>query len=53
MTASGGEKRRIVVGHTLYALGALAGLVNVPVGVAIIILVQFNYAVAPRWTKWS
>ena len=51
--ASRAVKRRIVVGQSLYALGALAGLVNVPLGVAIIILIQLNYAFAPRWTNWS
>ena len=37
----------------LYAVGAVAGLVSTPLGVAFIILVQINYAVAPRWTNWS
>ncbi len=46
-------KRRVVVAQTLYAIGALVGLLNVPLGVALIILIQFNYAVAPRWTNWS
>jgi uncharacterized membrane protein len=46
-------KRRIVVGQSLYAIGALAGLLNVPLGVAFIILVQLNFAIAPRWTNWG
>jgi uncharacterized membrane protein len=46
-------RRRIVVAQALYALGALAGLFNVSLGVALIILIQLNYAVAPRWTNWS
>jgi uncharacterized membrane protein len=41
-------KRRIVVAQTLYAIGALAGLVNVTLGIALILLVQLNYAIAPR-----
>ncbi len=51
--ASRAVKRRIVVGQSLYALGALAGLFSPPLGVALIILIQLNYAVAPRWTNWS
>ena len=46
-------KRRVIVAQSLYALGALVGLVNVTLGVATIILVQINYAAAPRWTNWS
>ena len=49
--ASRAVKRRIVVGQSLYALGALVGLLDVPLGVAFIILVQLNYAFAPRWTN--
>lgn len=41
-------KRRIVVAQALYACGALVGLVSVPAGVAVIIAVQLNYAIAPR-----
>jgi len=41
-------KRRIVIAQSLYAVGALAGLVSVPVGIAFIILIQLNYAAAPR-----
>jgi uncharacterized membrane protein len=41
-------RRRIVVAQSLYAIGALAGLVNVPLGIALILLIQLNYAVAPR-----
>ena len=50
--ASRAVKRRIVVGQSLYAVGALLGLLNVPLGVAFVILVQLNYAFAPRWTNW-
>jgi uncharacterized membrane protein len=46
-------RRRIVRAQALYAIGALAGLISAPLGVAIIILIQLNYAVAPRWTNWS
>ncbi len=46
-------RRRIVRAQGLYAAGAVAGLVSTPLGVAFIILVQINYAVAPRWTNWS
>ncbi len=46
-------KRRVIVAQSLYGAGALVGLLNVPLGVALIILVQFNYAAAPRWTNWS
>jgi uncharacterized membrane protein len=41
-------RRRIVVAQSLYGIGALAGLINVPLGIALIILIQLNYALAPR-----
>ena len=42
-------KRRIVVAQALYAVGALPGLVVAPpLGVTLIILIQLNYALAPR-----
>ena len=42
-------KRRIVVAQALYAVGALAGLIVAPpLGVTLIILIQLNYALAPR-----
>jgi hypothetical protein len=37
----------------LYALGALAGLFSMSLGVGFIILIQVNYAVASKWTNWS
>jgi uncharacterized membrane protein len=40
-------RRRVIVAQSLYAVGALVGLVNVPLGLALIILIQLNYAVAP------
>ena len=45
---SGAFRRRVIIAQSLYAVGALVGLVNVPLGLALIILVQLNYAVAPR-----
>ena len=41
-------RRRIIVAQSLYALGALVGLLNVTLGIELIILIQLNYAVAPR-----
>ena len=41
-------KRRIVAAQSLYAIGALAGLVNVTLGIALIMLIQLNYAIGPR-----
>jgi uncharacterized membrane protein len=41
-------KRRIVVAQALYGIGALAGLVNVTLGVTLILLIQLNYAIGPR-----
>ena len=44
--ASRAIRRRIVVAQTLYAVGA--GLLDVTLGIVLIILVQLNYALAPR-----
>jgi hypothetical protein len=41
-------KRRIVVAQSLYAIGALAGLLNVTLGITLILLIQLNYAIGPR-----
>lgn len=41
-------RRRILIAQSLYALGALVGLISVPVGIVLIILLQLNYAIAPR-----
>ena len=41
-------KRRILIAQLLYSVGALVGLIDVRLGIALIILVQLNYAVAPR-----
>ncbi|HXT05927.1 MAG TPA: TMEM175 family protein [Roseiarcus sp.] len=48
-------RRRIVIAQSLYFLGGLIGLVHTLIGVAFIILVQLNYAVAPvrRWVGKS
>jgi hypothetical protein len=41
-------KRRIVLAQSLYAIGALTGLVNVTLGIILITLIQLNYAIGPR-----
>ena len=41
-------KRRIVIGQSLYACGALLCLVSPYVSIGFIVLVQLNYAIAPR-----
>ena len=41
-------RRRIVVAQALYAVGLLAGLIDVEIGIALIFIVQLNYAIAPR-----
>ena len=41
-------RRRIVIAQSLYLAGLIVGLVDVPAGIGLIILVQLNYAVAPR-----
>ena len=40
--------RRIMIGQALYAFGALLCLVNTYWSIAFIVLVQLNYAIAPR-----
>jgi uncharacterized membrane protein len=42
------SKRRIVIAQALYAFGALLCLVNTYVSIGFIVLVQLNYAIAPR-----
>ncbi len=44
-------RSRIVVAQSLYALGAAIGLLHTLAGVAFIIAVQLNYAIAPVW-QW-
>jgi len=41
-------KRRIVLAQSLYAVGAVVGLFDVTLGIALIMLIQLNYAMAPR-----
>ncbi len=41
-------KKRVIVAQSLYAVGALIGVVSVPLGLALIILIQLVYAAAPR-----
>jgi uncharacterized membrane protein len=41
-------RRRIVIAQSFYLAGLLVGLVNVPAGIGLIILIQLNYAAAPR-----
>jgi uncharacterized membrane protein len=41
-------KRRVVAGQSLYAIGALVGLINVTLGITLIMLIQLNYAIGPR-----
>ncbi|MDR3701909.1 MAG: TMEM175 family protein [Candidatus Sulfopaludibacter sp.] len=41
-------KRRILIAQSLYAAGALLCLVNTYVSIVCIVLVQLNYAIAPR-----
>jgi len=41
-------KRRIVLAQSLYAVGAVVGLFDVTLGIALIMLIQLNYAIAPR-----
>src|SRR6266699_6163543 len=41
-------ERRIFIGQALYAFGALLCVINTYVSIAFIVLVQLNYAIAPR-----
>jgi uncharacterized membrane protein len=41
-------KRRIVIGQSLYAFGALLCLISTYASIGFIVLVQLNYALAPR-----
>ena len=41
-------ERRIVIGQALYAFGALLCFINTYVSISFIVLVQLNYAIAPR-----
>ncbi|MGA8151792.1 MAG: TMEM175 family protein [Terriglobales bacterium] len=41
-------RRRIIIGQSLYAFGALLCLLNTYWSIAFILIVQLNYAIAPR-----
>jgi uncharacterized membrane protein len=43
--------RRIMIGQALYAAGALLCVINTYWSIAFILLVQLNYAVAPRFRR--
>ncbi|HWB87135.1 MAG TPA: TMEM175 family protein [Bryobacteraceae bacterium] len=45
-------KRRILIAQGLYALGALLSFINTYWSIAFIVLVQLNYAVAPRLPRF-
>jgi len=44
--------RRVVIAQSLYAAGAALCVINTWVSIAAIVLVQLNYVLAPRWTRW-
>lgn len=41
-------RRRILIAQSLYALGAVLCVINTYVSITVIVLVQLNYAIAPR-----
>jgi uncharacterized membrane protein len=43
--------KRIVIAQSLYAGGAALCAINTRVSIAAILLVQLNYALAPRWRR--
>ena len=43
--------RRVVIAQSIYAVGAALCVINTWVSIAAIVLVQLNYALAPRWTR--
>jgi len=43
--------RRVLIAQSLYAFGALLCLIDNYVSIGVIVLVQLNYAIAPRWGK--
>ena len=45
------NQRRIVVAQSLYAFGALLCIINTYVSICFIMLVQLNYAIAPRFWR--
>jgi uncharacterized membrane protein len=46
-------KRRIVIGQSLYAFGALLCVFSTYCSIAFIVLVQLNYAIAPQFGRRS
>jgi len=42
---------RIIIGQSLYAFGAALCVFSTYLSIAVIILVQLNYAIAPRWWR--
>ena len=45
------NQRRIVIAQSLYAFGALLCIINPYVSIGFIVLVQLNYAIAPRFGR--
>jgi uncharacterized membrane protein len=45
--------KRVVIAQSLYALGAALCIINTWVSIGAILLVQLNYAIAPRWRRKS
>lgn len=45
-------ERRVVRAQAAYFLGLAVGMAAPVAGIAVIFLVQLNYAVAPRWGHW-
>ena len=43
--------RRILIAQSLYAFGAALCVVSNYLSIAVIVLVQLNYSIAPRWGK--
>jgi len=43
--------RRILIAQSLYAFGAALCMVSNYLSIALIVLVQLNYAIAPRWGR--
>jgi uncharacterized membrane protein len=41
-------RRRIVIAQSLYGVGAVAGVVSPLLGIGLVLLIQLNYALAPR-----
>jgi uncharacterized membrane protein len=48
----GGIERRIVIAQIGYFLAMLAGLFDTRIGIGLIVLLQLNYAIAPRIGRW-